>query len=222
VVLAHGRTSAPCLPVLSCSKGAVPSSAHTHHRVAGLDLWRLDLRADQEQLLALRWLQHQVVGLPIRHHPVFSRHGTAPTNGSVGSTKLLITTHTHSTRVHTQSVSYVSPLSHTPLSPRATHGSHTVHGLGLGLGLGSAPCTSHPGVLGSIPKREEPGKTGAPCIKVPGSSRVPPPPCKHLCTRSCSNKHTHGIGFTLTLLLARAPLLLATLLSHTIPFPRVH
>jgi hypothetical protein len=82
-----------------------------------------------------------------------------------------------------------------------------------GLVVGS--CTSHPGVLGSIPKREEPGKTGAPCIKVPGSSRVPvmgrlvhtglgssslvahvlpyppPPPCKHLCTRSCSNKHTH-------------------------------
>jgi hypothetical protein len=41
-----------------------------------------------------------------------------------------------------------------------------------GLVVGS--CTSHPGVLGSIPKREEPGKTGAPCIKVPGSSRVPP------------------------------------------------
>jgi hypothetical protein len=40
-----------------------------------------------------------------------------------------------------------------------------------GLVVGS--CTSHPGVLGSIPKREEPGKTGAPCIKVPGSSRVP-------------------------------------------------
>ncbi len=44
-------------------------------------------------------------------------------------------------------------------------------------------CTSHPGVLGSIPKREEPGKTGShPVIKyrvphgshkVPGSSRVP-------------------------------------------------
>ena len=33
--------------------------------------------------------------------------------------------------------------------------------------------TSHPGVLGSIPKREEPGKTGAPCVKVPSSSRVP-------------------------------------------------
>ncbi len=33
--------------------------------------------------------------------------------------------------------------------------------------------TSHPRVLGSIPKREEPGKTGAPCVKVPGSSRVP-------------------------------------------------
>jgi hypothetical protein len=80
---------------------------------------------------------------------------------------------------------------------------------------GGWACTSHPGVLGSIPKREEPGKTGAPCVKVPGSSRVPvrdgqtsphrprlvvsrstcppispPPPCKHLCTRSCSNKHT--------------------------------
>jgi hypothetical protein len=43
-----------------------------------------------------------------------------------------------------------------------------------GLVVGS--CTSHPGVLGSFPKREEPGKTGAPCIKVPGSSRVPAPP----------------------------------------------
>jgi hypothetical protein len=31
-----------------------------------------------------------------------------------------------------------------------------------------------------------------------------------------------GIGFTLTLLLARAPLLLASLLSHTVPFPCVH
>ena len=44
----------------------------------------------------------------------------------------------------------------------------------LGLVVGS--CTRHPGVLGSIPKREEPGKTGAPCVKVPGSSRVPAPP----------------------------------------------
>ena len=44
----------------------------------------------------------------------------------------------------------------------------------IGLVVGS--CTSHPGVLGSIPKREEPGKTGAPCVKVPGSSRVPAPP----------------------------------------------
>ena len=43
-----------------------------------------------------------------------------------------------------------------------------------GLVVGS--CTSHPGVLGSIPKREEPGKTGAPCVKVTGSSRVPAPP----------------------------------------------
>ncbi len=83
-------------------------------------------------------------------------------------------------------------------------------------------CTSHPGVLGSIPKREEPGKTGAPCVKVPGSSRVPPPrslvrderthphrprlvvyhstcrplssspPREQLCNRSCSNKHTQS------------------------------
>ena len=81
----------------------------------------------------------------------------------------------------------------------------------IGLVLGSC----HPGVLGSIPKREEPGKTGAPCVKVPGSSRVPvrdeqthphrprlvvshstcpplssPRPREHLCNRSCSNK-TH-------------------------------
>ena len=41
----------------------------------------------------------------------------------------------------------------------------------IGLVVGSY--TNHPGVLGSIPKREEPGKTGAPCVKVPGSSRVP-------------------------------------------------
>jgi len=41
----------------------------------------------------------------------------------------------------------------------------------IGLVVGS--CTSQLGVLGSIPKREEPGKTGAPCVKVPGSSRVP-------------------------------------------------
>ncbi len=86
----------------------------------------------------------------------------------------------------------------------------------IGLVVGS--CTSHPGVLGSIPKREEPGKTGAPCVKVPGSSRVPSlvrderthphrprlvvyhstcrplsssPPREQLCNRSCSNKHTH-------------------------------
>ena len=44
----------------------------------------------------------------------------------------------------------------------------------IGLVVGS--CTSHPEVLGSIPKREEPGKTDAPCVKVPGSSRVPAPP----------------------------------------------
>jgi hypothetical protein len=50
-------------------------------------------------------------------------------------------------------------------------GSATGHNRNIGLVVGS--CTSHPGVLGSIPKREEPGKTGALCIKVQGSSRVP-------------------------------------------------
>ncbi len=63
-----------------------------------------------------------------------------------------------------------------------------------GLVVGSY--TSHPGVLGSIPKREEPGKTGAPCVKVPSSSRVPAP--------------------------SRTPLLLPLLLSHNLPTPSVH
>jgi len=44
----------------------------------------------------------------------------------------------------------------------------------IGVVVGS--CTNHPGVLASIPKREETGKTGAPCVKVPGSSRVPSDP----------------------------------------------
>jgi hypothetical protein len=35
------------------------------------------------------------------------------------------------------------------------------------------PATLEFWVVCSIPKREEPGKTGAPCVKVPGSSRVP-------------------------------------------------
>ena len=78
-------------------------------------------------------------------------------------------------------------------------------------------CTSHPGVLGSIPKREEPGKTGRhPVLKyrVPRGSHLCslvcdgqtsphrprlvvsrstcpqislPSPRKQLCTRSCSN-----------------------------------
>jgi hypothetical protein len=42
-------------------------------------------------------------------------------------------------------------------------------------GLVVRSCTSHPGVLGSIPKREEPGKTCAPCLKyrVPHGSHPP-------------------------------------------------
>jgi hypothetical protein len=49
-------------------------------------------------------------------------------------------------------------------------------GIRFPIGLVVGSCTSHLGVLGSIPKREEPGKAGAPCVKVPGSSRVPAPP----------------------------------------------
>jgi len=64
--------------------------------------------------------------------------------------------------------------------------------------LGLAPAT----LEFWIPKREEPGKTGAPCVKVPGSSRVPPR--EQLCNRSCSNKHTHN----------KRTLLSSTLLSH--------
>ena len=46
-----------------------------------------------------------------------------------------------------------------------------------------------PATLGSIPKREEPGKTGAPCVKVPGSSRVPP-----LALPFCSPSFFHTIS----------------------------
>jgi hypothetical protein len=71
---------------------------------------------------------------------------------------------------------------HPVLKYRVPHGSQPRPGwapdpLMVGIrspdGLVVGSCTSHPGVLGSIPKREEPGKTGAPCIKVQGSSRVP-------------------------------------------------
>ena len=74
---------------------------------------------------------------------------------------------------------------HPVLKNRVPHGSQPRHGwapdppmVGIRspIGLVVESCTSHPGVLGSIPKREEPGKTGAPCVKVPGSSRVPAPP----------------------------------------------
>ena len=73
---------------------------------------------------------------------------------------------------------------HPVLKYRVPHGSQPRPGwapdpLMVGIrspdGLVVGSCTSHPGVLGSVPKREEPGKTGAPCVKVPGSSRVPTP-----------------------------------------------
>ena len=54
-----------------------------------------------------------------------------------------------------------------------------------GLVVGS--CTSHPGVWGLIPKREEPGKTGAPCVKVPGSSGVPQASARRLSNHMSSN-----------------------------------
>jgi len=76
---------------------------------------------------------------------------------------------------------------HPVLNYRVPHGSQPrpgwapdplMVGIRSPIGLVVGSCTSYPGVLGSIPKREipkreEPGKTGAPCIKVPGSSRVP-------------------------------------------------
>jgi hypothetical protein len=96
-------------------------------------------------------------------------------------------------------------------------------GLQIPRWLGSDPllawwlaCTSHPGVLGSIPKRNERNRKQAhPVLKyrVPHGSQCvmgrlihsprlvvshstcppthsPPPPCEQLCNRSCSNK-TH-------------------------------
>jgi hypothetical protein len=82
--------------------------------------------------------------------------------------------------------SYSNKHTHTPLSSylctRSCSNKHTLPRPGwapdpllVGIrspdGLVVGSCTSHPGVLGSIPKREEPGKTGAPCVKVPGSSQ---------------------------------------------------
>ena len=46
-------------------------------------------------------------------------------------------------------------------------------GLQIPDGLVVRSCTRHPGVLGLIPKQEEPGETDAPCVKVQGSSRAP-------------------------------------------------
>jgi hypothetical protein len=58
-----------------------------------------------------------------------------------------------------------------------------------GLVVGS--CTSHPGVLGSIPKREEPGKTGRhPVLKY----RVPHGPSKQSQTRNLTLSESQKEG----------------------------
>jgi hypothetical protein len=55
-------------------------------------------------------------------------------------------------------------------------------------------CTSNPGVLGLIPKREEPGKTGRhPVLNFSTWFLTgPTPPREQLCNRYCSNKHTQS------------------------------
>ena len=74
-------------------------------------------------------------------------------------------------------------------------------------------CTSHPGVLGSIPKREEPGKTERhPLLKyrVPHGSQLR------------INLNVEGCGIVAVPVHApsRAPLLIPLLLSHNLPLPR--
>ena len=86
-------------------------------------------------------------------------------------------------------------------------------------------CTSHPGVLGSIPKREESRKTGLhPVLKyrVPHGSQVGLVVAKPLALRI--NLNIQGCSVVAPPLHApsRAPLFLPLLLSHNIPLPRVH
>jgi hypothetical protein len=113
-------------------------------------------------------------------------------------------------------------------------------------------CTSHPGVLGSIPKREEPGKTGAPCVEVPGSSMTLKGPMPSQRNQSESfrfkraafyqglkskvgleaakaaalriNLNVQGCSIVAAPIHApsRTSLLLPLLLSHNLPLPRVH
>jgi hypothetical protein len=84
-------------------------------------------------------------------------------------------THTLSCNKHTHQ---------TPKGPLGGDPAHT-HTLEFYTGLGSIPG----------PKREEPGKTGAPCVKVPGSSRVstllPPPHANSFVVGPAVIKHTH-------------------------------
>ncbi len=77
---------------------------------------------------------------------------------------------------------------------------------------GGWACTSHPGVLGSIPKREEPGKTGAPCIKVPVRKTAEAGLAAGARFTGATVRACTGAGGS-----SRVPLL-----SHNLPTPRVH
>jgi hypothetical protein len=56
-------------------------------------------------------------------------------------------------------------------------------------------CKNHPGVLGSIFKREEPRETGAPYIKVPVSSTGPNPPSERRKLELRLERHLRVLSF---------------------------
>jgi len=81
--------------------------------------------------------------------------------------QLTIESDTDKTKIETDKVETCNM--HTLVYPtyllRLSHQDPPMVGIRSPIGLVVGSCTSHPGVLGSIPKREEPGKTGAPCVK---------------------------------------------------------
>jgi hypothetical protein len=70
-------------------------------------------------------------------------------------------THTH-THTHSEQICNRSCSNKTHTAPPWVGSRSPVPMVGIRspIGLVVGSCTSHPGVLGSIPKREEPGKTG--------------------------------------------------------------